>query len=671
MYWWVLGFVLGQQATNSAEVGELAPIHVPLPPPSASPVEADSSASSKTSAISPVRQEGGQARELLSKTPGVHVAESGGMGQLQRLSVRGGASNAVAVLVDGMSWGRRGEGVDLALLPMALLESATLLRGAAAARFGPGAMAGALVFGLSKKREERLFVELLGGSFGSVRGVVGGGGEAAGGHLTAWVQAMHSDGHFAYRFDPTPNLPRDTFISLKRKNNDANKVDTLLHYALPLHTWQLEAWTHAGFQNRGLAGTVDNPSPSIRQRGENLHALLRAQGPLGSPQSPFALKLSAATHTGSLSLEGGSFGAGLKQRDNSADVSADLSWESGPHAVFAQGSFRYEKLRATSTLDKSVAERFALGAMLGGEAWLLQERWALNGLIRVDKAGHFAKPSAKLGSLWLLPGGFSLAANAGRSFRIPSFFELHIEQGQVRPNPDLKAESAWVVDAGVAWEGEQLRTSLSGFANRFENLIVWEYLPPFALKPFNLGRAQTHGVEMEAFFAPLPWLQLEMAYTWMKSQNLQRDARYKGKPLPYRPQHQLFVRAEAGPLWLSAFVEWHFQSTQTRNSYANLYWAARSLLNAGLKSQWPQNPGLQLSLSFKNLLNTHSQDMAGYPLPPLGVFCSLSLSLDKAQKGRGGEGGSAFSSSSSSSSFSSASSTSPFSQPPHLPLEQL
>ena len=623
-----------EEAQAAAQPQLLAPIVVPLPPPEAFALEGDSTASAHRLEVSPALQEAGQARELLSKAAGVHVSESGGMGQLQRLSVRGSANNAVAVLVDGMLWGRSGESVDLAFLPLALLESATLIRGAAAARFGPGAMAGALVFGLAKKNEERLFVELLGGSFGSLRGIAGGTGGVGPGHLSAWAGAMHSDNNFRYRFDPTPNLPGDSFLSLRRQNNHADKADAMLHYALPLGPWHVEAWTYAGFQKRGLGGPVENPSPTTQQSSQNIRALLRAQGPLGGPNSPFHLKLYGATQFGGMLLSGGGFAEGLSQRENSTEFVVDFSWTHGPHLVFAQGAFRYEALRSSQTFasrppEKSAAERLGFSGMLGAETWLFAQRWALNALFRMDKAAQFASPSAKLGSTWLLPWGFALSGNAGRSFRIPSFFELYMEQGQVRPNPELLAESAFSFDVGPSWENEKTRLSLSCFWSRFENLIVWEYWPPFALKPFNLGKAQTYGVEVEASFSPWHWLQLELAYTWLQSKNLQKDERYEGKPLPFRPTHQLFARAQVGPRWLSAFVEWHFQSTQTRNSFANLTWPTRSLLNAGLKSLWLHNPQLQLSLTLKNLLNTHTQDMSGYPLPPRGLFFSLSLNFDR------------------------------------------
>jgi len=634
MYCWAVAILLGlvaADADEAAEVRELSPVTVPLPAEDMPPaLLGDSSAASTTLDISHASAQAAQARELFARAPGIRIAESGGMGQLQRLSVRGGGSNAVAVLVDGMSWGRMGEGADLALLPMALLKTARLVRGAAAARFGPGAMAGAVDLGLAQHKEERLFVELLAGSFGTLQGLAGGEGAAGPGQLRAWVYALHSEGNFRYRFNPTPNLPSQNFVSLRRHNNDADKVDALFHYTLPLQHWQAEAWTHLGFHKRGLAGPVENPSPSVRQNAENLRALLRSQGPLGGPHSPLFLQLSSSTQLGHMQLQGGSFGEGLSQRDNNSEASAQLRWVQGPYLAFVHASFRHERLKATQPPAKSTAERFGLGAMLGGEAWLFPESWALNGLVRVDKAGRFASPSAKLGSLWLLPRGLSLQANAGRSFRIPSFFELYMQQGQLRPNPDLLAESALAVDAGLALENEKARLCVGGFASRFENLVVWEYLPPFALKPFNLGRARTHGVEVEAVWGLRPWLKLEGAYGWLRAQNLQRDARYEGKPLPFRPAHQLFMRAEAGPVRLSAFVEWHFQSTQTRNSFGNLSWPARSLLHAGLKSQWLHNPRLQLGFTLKNLLNVHSQDMAGYPLPPLGLFFSLSLQLDRA-----------------------------------------
>jgi len=604
--------------------------------PTPSPLEADSSASSHSLALRPVAQEAGQARELLSKTPGAHVAESGGMGQPQRLSVRGGASNAVRVLVDGMAWGLVGESVDLAFLPMALLESATLVRGAAAARFGPGAMAGALVLSLAKPQEERLFVELMGGSFGSIRGLAGGSTGLGKGQLTLWLEAMHSDGYFSYRLNPRPNLPPEKahFLNLKRRNNDVDGLQTLAHYALPLAQWQLEAWTLLGFQKRGLAGPVENPSPDMRQRVENLRALLRGQGPLGRG---FRLNLSASTHVENMLLTGGSFGEGLRQRSNNAAFTGELGWERGAFAAFAQGNFQYERLASTYVgrggKGDSRAQRLGLGAMLGGEAWFFADAWGLNALVRMDKAGPFANPSGKVGSTWLLPGGLAWLCNAGRSFRIPSFFELYVEQGQVRPNPELRAENAWSFDSALAWENAKARASLGFFFNRFNNLIVWEYWPPFALKPFNLGRAQTYGLELAAAYRPWPWLQAELAYTWLRGQNLQEDLRYEGKPLPYRPQHQLFARLEGGPPWLSGFAEWHFQSAQTRNSFANLRWPARSFLNVGLKSQCLQNPQVHLLLTFKNVLGTHSQDMAGYPLPSRGVFLTVALSLDKAPPG--------------------------------------
>ena len=85
----------------------LPPVDVALPPVvndplPTSPVVRDPSATLTTRDATQARAEAKDASELLSTTPGSVVQDSGGIGQRKTISLRGAASNAVLVLLDGV-----------------------------------------------------------------------------------------------------------------------------------------------------------------------------------------------------------------------------------------------------------------------------------------------------------------------------------------------------------------------------------------------------------------------------------------------------------------------------------------------------------------------------------------------------------------------------------------
>lgn len=80
------------------------------------------------------------AAEVLERVPGVDVRLQGGQGQLSSVLVRGARAQQVLVLIDGQAASM--ESMDLALLPLGGIERIEVVRGPAAARFGPGAMGG-------------------------------------------------------------------------------------------------------------------------------------------------------------------------------------------------------------------------------------------------------------------------------------------------------------------------------------------------------------------------------------------------------------------------------------------------------------------------------------------------------------------------------------------------
>ncbi len=277
---------------------------------------------------------------------------------------------------------------------------------------------------------------------------------------------------------------------------------------------------------------------------------------------------------------------------------------------------------------------FAAGAMLGDEVLFFDGRLAVNGSARVDVAGPFVVFSPKLGAALELPLGFELKANAGQASRPPSFVERHVVQGSLLPNPALRPERALTADATVAFRHELAAVGVTGFGSLYEDLISYEYYPPTLARAYNFQAARVTGVEVEAAFAPRPWLEATASYTFLSTQNLRDDPRYYLKALPYRPAHRLTARLAGGPRWLRAHADVLFQSEQFQNRSETLALPARAFVGVGVAATPLEAPRVTVSFDVKNLLDVQTQDVDGYPLPPRAASLSLAVAWDAAPESR-------------------------------------
>jgi iron complex outermembrane receptor protein len=267
--------------------------------------------------------------------------------------------------------------------------------------------------------------------------------------------------------------------------------------------------------------------------------------------------------------------------------------------------------------------------MVADEWLLLGGALTLNGSARVDVAGRFFVFSPKLGATVELPKGFFLKGNAGQASRPPSFAELYVVQGTMLPNAELRPERALSGDVGAGWKHEKAEVSATGFLALYEDLISYEYYPPNLARPYNFSAARVGGVEVEGVAKPFTWLEASAAYTWLDTQNLRDDPRYYLKSLPFRPRHRVHARVVAGPAWLKGRVELTYQSMQFTNRTETLALPERALLNVGLTATPWKSPKVTVSAELKNVLDVHTQDLDGYPLPPRAFFVTLGVQWDE------------------------------------------
>jgi iron complex outermembrane receptor protein len=318
-----------------------------------------------------------------------------------------------------------------------------------------------------------------------------------------------------------------------------------------------------------------------------------------------------------------------RQHELAAELYARLVWTLGPSALALRAAAGGERLdvdggpsHARGKLALSAADDLTLG---GG-------RLHLAPALRWDVDGPLHGLSAKLGASLHIAGPVSLRANAGRSFRPPSFGELYLEQGLLAANPTLRPEESWSADAGAAADGRLGFASVTAFGQLYRDAIVYEPDSFRRLKPFNDGKASAAGVEVDAASAPRgPWgLAASAAYTLLATETLRGEDAVLGKTLPHRARHRLFARLAAGRGAVDGHAEAQYVSAQYQD-LRNLIPIPDALsFNVGAALRVWRRPDARVHLEIRNVLGDRSlQDGFGNPLPGRMVLVTLRVAGGK------------------------------------------
>jgi outer membrane cobalamin receptor len=192
-------------------------------------------------------------------------------------------------------------------------------------------------------------------------------------------------------------------------------------------------------------------------------------------------------------------------------------------------------------------------ALFGQDEIALSEAVKLSAGSRLDyhKAtggGGETTLSPKLGLAWRVQPRWTARLSVGRGYRAPSAIEQFVttvKSGiRVVPNPDLKGETAWSMEAGASGNfGGWLWLDASLFQSQFHGLIGPAAAPgqAFSFQFRNVTRARVRGADLSTRAGIAGGLlQLGMNYLYLDSRDLTTDLR-----LPYRSRHNLTASLDA------------------------------------------------------------------------------------------------------------------------------
>ena len=546
-----------------------------------------------------------QARDLptlLQNLAGMEITQSGGMGGVASLFMRGAESRHALVLVDGLPMNNLN--FNLAAfehLPLNGIERIEVVRGNVSSLYGSAALGGVIqIFTRqnSRKLGKGPWLETnaqLGSNQFRSGQVSAGQSWASGFGVNASSEKIQTQGFNAINPLQRPNTNTD-LDGYKRLSNAINFSQEFEAGRIGLMLRE----THAVVQydsQWGPANQADESKSVLR------NALLNASYKASSQlQWHFSLgqqadKLDAAVTA---------YPYFVNSQSKTSSVGA--VWTLWPQHSLTSG---YESTRQKIASDTAYnpTERTLDSWRLGYQAQLKNQQWQLN--VRRDQYSDFGEANTwYAGYGYFLTPALRVKASASTGFMAPTFNDLYYPWGG---NPLLKPEKARSNEVGLQYIQAKWNARLTAFENRYTNLIdndqFWTRT--------NIAKAKNQGVEVAlAGQWQMPGWGVQQWRLSMTSQDPQNEM-----------THQALARRAKTLAQAGLTQSWGYWDTGLQLRYsgarvddANIL-AAYTLLD--LTATRALTPDLRLNLRLENATNQNYQSIYGYNMPKRGVFVGL------------------------------------------------
>jgi vitamin B12 transporter len=575
--------------------------------------------------------------DALRETAGISMVQSGGIGQISSLFMRGGNSNYTKILIDGIPVNEPGGSYNLANLSTASIDRIEVVRGPQSAIYGSDAIAGVIQIFTKRGKSEGLSpkpsVMFEGGTFATFR---------YSGGIEGSNDRMDYSASFS-RFDTDNNVANGSF----NEASIAGNLGLRLSKKLELRT-----------VFRSEAGRSGTPGPVTFERPD-LDAYFRRRDESGAVtltyfQRPSWTQKIAYTVNDSMQLsenplDSGSFTPQYKDRvapypyydwtfqnlnqTRRQNVNYQSDWIL-PYGHLVSAGANYEHESGVIGDPAHSPENITRDNYSGffQDQWAHKNRLFATAGVRLDhneSFGFYVSPRISLAVLARQPGAKGLIgttkikANFGLGIKEPTLMESYSGSPYAKGNPDLRPEKTVSFDAGIEQHFNSNRGALelTYFQNRFKDQIGYAISDPitYAGSYFNIGKSRARGLEI-SLSRDLVWkISLSGAYTFLDSEVLESTSSFdpvydKGQELLRRPRHSGSIDLK----WKSG--RWTFGGSvllvgaRTDSDFASLgmtrnkgYHVVNLLANFSLMNE------VSLFMALNNAANEQYMQVLGYP----------------------------------------------------------
>jgi vitamin B12 transporter len=442
--------------------------------------------------------------DALREIPGLVTVQAGSYGSATSVFLRGGESDFVKVLLDGVPMNASGGAFNFANLTIENIERIEVTRGPASVLHGADAMTGVIqLFTAEGRGQLRTTAVAEAGGLGNRSGSARIQAAGRAGTLSAHASGFWSDGSYPF-------------------NNDYRNQSVSLH-----------AGTAAGRQTGGNLtlryGGVRAafPTNSAGVPVDSNQYLTERQLALGAGVSrrlgeALVVRLGV---TASRTLDGfedqpdhpgdhSGFGFAASRSGRSQRTGSDLraTWAGrGPLMLTVGAAYEDERQRQEGTTTSDFgegpfiqADSFRAGrstrSVYAEAASEVSRALTLSGGVRADDNSAFGTDLTwRVGVAFHPAAGLTLRGQAGRAYKAPTFAELFARSPFEVGDPGLQPERArsWEVGAEQRMAGGRLRLAAAYFNQRFTDLIQYTPAAPGEPTYGNVSAATSHGAEVE------------------------------------------------------------------------------------------------------------------------------------------------------------------------------
>ena len=486
--------------------------------------------------------------EALRMVPGVEIQRSGGLGKATSIRIRGANSNQVQVLVDGMRVKSPTLGsMDFSELSLDAIDRIEIVRGPQSALHGADAIGGVVNIILRKGQgTPHGSVSVEGGSYETVR-------------ETANLQGAFERFNF--------NLSGshyDTRGHLRRFDNDDSEQYAFggrIGYDLP---WNAELSLSGRYSKTSIDVPVDTTFPRTVFDPNSQQQTETYLYNLAYKQKVFDWWRTSARYGQWWNNQGfqdppppGTFSTIAQIDTRRREFELINSFDLASFDTFTVGvEHRNERGRNRGTFRQEINTI----SVFGHDEIRLFDRFFVVGGLRYEDNDVFGTAlTPQVSAAFLIKEtGTKLRGAWAKGFRAPTINDLFFPDFR---NVALKPERSESYEFGADQKlfTNRLRFGFTFFHNQFQDLIQFVFNPGNnTFLPFNVGGAESEGVETYVQVEPLDWVLAWVNYTYTHTEDITTQL-----PLRRFARHLWNTGVQVTPLpKLSLFAQAHVTSSQ-------------------------------------------------------------------------------------------------------------
>ena len=587
--------------------------------------------------------------QLVSGVPGIYAArmDASAPNRIAQVYARGMPGNGrTLVLVDGVPMNVNYDGqVDWSQLATRDVERIEVVRGGSSGLYGGNAMGGVInVFSQTPKPGTEYKVsanygtnntQSLDASYSSRTGPTAlylSGSSMKSDGYNMWTQATKlAAGANAFRLINIGSEKNNFTAKLSHEVTDRDLLDFSVSYLDDLSTGFYTIPNYLPQERKQLA-----TSARYRHFTDNTESSLVAYGRFGNQQAdstaaPYTT-ISYRTETDDKSYGANALTTITLSKSQRLSVGAD--YQDGQITTLYR---RYAATPGRSTDVKGSAQRlgvFIQDELKLGASWIFNlagrlDRWATSGSQTDTLAGQPVGTynertgtvfSPKFGALYKLAAETNVRATAGRSFKMPELWELYSSNKRGATtfwgNPNLEPETVNAYDLGIdQYFGDQAYIKATAYRNNAKNFVYSVTRNATNNDKVNVEGVVTKGLELEAMYKPLSYVNLSGSFTLNKSTITEsvRDSALVGKELIYVPKKQGQLRADFDlPQQTTLFVVSNYVGNRWADDKNTSTYRNYTTYDIGISRKFTE--GIVTRLTVANMFN-NIYDGIGYLAP--------------------------------------------------------